>query len=105
MQSIFCDCKKLNGLDVIGFCCKAKRSGEAYCVGVENGRSSGRKIGENTIARLKMRVTGKISADVLESYGPADRTRADALLQKEVAENRRKIIVLDDDPTRWADCS
>ena len=49
MQSIFCDCKKLNGLDVIGFCCKAKRSGEAYCVGVENGRSSGRKIGENTI--------------------------------------------------------
>lgn len=46
-----------------------------------------------------MRVTGKISADVLESYGPADRTRADALLQKEVAENRRKIIVLDDDPT------
>lgn len=40
-----------------------------------------------------------ISADVLNSYKKIDEAAIDELLQKEIAGNTRKIVVLDDDPT------
>lgn len=40
-----------------------------------------------------------LSAKVLKDYAPIDTALADKLLGKEIAENNRKIVVLDDDPT------
>ena len=39
------------------------------------------------------------SADVLASFGKTDEAAVDALLSRELAQNRKKIVVLDDDPT------
>lgn len=40
-----------------------------------------------------------LNADVLNSYPPIDEALADSLLEKEIAQNNKKIVVLDDDPT------
>ncbi len=40
-----------------------------------------------------------ISADILTSYAPIDEAKADRDLQKEIQANRKKLVVLDDDPT------
>ncbi len=40
-----------------------------------------------------------VNADVLLSYKPIDEALADKLLKEEIQKNRRKIVVLDDDPT------
>ena len=40
-----------------------------------------------------------ISADILTSFAPIDREYIRPLLEKELAENDKKIVVLDDDPT------
>lgn len=40
-----------------------------------------------------------IHADVLTSYKKIDEAQVDALLQKEIEANNKKIVVLDDDPT------
>lgn len=40
-----------------------------------------------------------LKADVLESYAPIDVSLADDLLAKEISQNNKKIVVLDDDPT------
>lgn len=40
-----------------------------------------------------------ISADILNSYKKIDESYIDELLQKEIKENNKKIVVLDDDPT------
>lgn len=41
----------------------------------------------------------QIKGDILESFPEADKVEAEALLAQAVAEDSRKIIVLDDDPT------
>ena len=41
----------------------------------------------------------ELSTDVLTSFPPIDVDAVDALLNKEIAKNNRKIVVLDDDPT------
>ncbi len=41
----------------------------------------------------------RLNASVLSSYPKIDEALADELLSKEIAENNRKIVVLDDDPT------
>ena len=41
----------------------------------------------------------RLNASVLSSYPKIDEALADELLAKEIAENNRKIVVLDDDPT------
>ena len=46
-----------------------------------------------------MNVTRRINADVLQSYKKVDELYVDSLLQKEIAANKRKMVVLDDDPT------
>ncbi len=40
-----------------------------------------------------------LHADVLDSYAPLDESLADTLLEQEISQNNRKIVVLDDDPT------
>jgi len=40
-----------------------------------------------------------LSADVFKQYPAIDEAQVDALLQKEIAANQMKIVVLDDDPT------
>ncbi|MGL6293108.1 four-carbon acid sugar kinase family protein [Eubacterium aggregans] len=40
-----------------------------------------------------------ISAEILKSYPAIDEAAVEALLQKEIAANHQKIVVLDDDPT------
>ena len=40
-----------------------------------------------------------ISAEVLNSFRPADENRIDKLLRAEIDADSRKIVVLDDDPT------
>ena len=46
-----------------------------------------------------MRVVKTISADILNAFPPVDVEEAERQLQEEVKNNRRKIVVLDDDPT------
>lgn len=41
----------------------------------------------------------RINANVLQSYKEMDELYVDCLLQKEIAANKKKIVVLDDDPT------
>lgn len=41
----------------------------------------------------------KKQADILTQYAKIDEARADALLQEELRRNRKKLVVLDDDPT------
>ncbi len=41
----------------------------------------------------------RLNASVLDSYPKIDAAKADELLAREIAENNRKIVVLDDDPT------
>ena len=40
-----------------------------------------------------------LNAEVLTSYAPIDESLADSLLEQEIAQNNKKIVVLDDDPT------
>ncbi|MGL4283539.1 MAG: four-carbon acid sugar kinase family protein, partial [Eubacterium aggregans] len=40
-----------------------------------------------------------ISAEILKSYPAIDEAAVYAILQKEIAANHQKIVVLDDDPT------
>ena len=40
-----------------------------------------------------------VSIDILNRFKPIDEPKMDELLQKEIAGNRTKIVVLDDDPT------
>jgi hypothetical protein len=40
-----------------------------------------------------------LNASVLGSYPVIDEAKIDALLEKEIAANNKKIVVLDDDPT------
>ncbi len=40
-----------------------------------------------------------ISADILGNYAPIDEAKVDRDLQKEIAANQKKFVVLDDDPT------
>ncbi len=42
---------------------------------------------------------GEIKSSILDSFSQVDREQADALLAEEAARSRRKIVVLDDDPT------
>ena len=39
------------------------------------------------------------SADILQSFAPIDEEKIDRLLQEELRKNRKKLVVLDDDPT------
>ena len=40
-----------------------------------------------------------VSIDILNRFKPIDEPKMDELMQKEIAGNRTKIVVLDDDPT------
>ena len=40
-----------------------------------------------------------ICADILNSFPPVDEAAVEQLLQAEVRNNHKKIVVLDDDPT------
>ncbi len=40
-----------------------------------------------------------IGIDVLDSYGQIEEAKIDELLKREIAQNRKKLVVLDDDPT------
>ena len=40
-----------------------------------------------------------VKADILSSYPPVDEKAVDELLTKEIENNHKKIVVLDDDPT------
>lgn len=41
----------------------------------------------------------RVTAEILKKQYPVDREKADKILAKEAGQNRRKLIVLDDDPT------
>lgn len=41
----------------------------------------------------------KKQADILTQYAEIDEAHVDALLQEELRKNRKKLVVLDDDPT------
>ena len=41
----------------------------------------------------------RLKSSILDSFSQVDREQADALLAEEAARSRRKIVVLDDDPT------
>ena len=41
----------------------------------------------------------KKQADILTQYAKIDEAHVDALLQEELRRNRKKLVVLDDDPT------
>lgn len=41
----------------------------------------------------------KKQADILTQYAEIDEAHVDALLQEELRRNRKKLVVLDDDPT------
>ena len=42
----------------------------------------------------------KKQVDILTQYAKIDEAHVDALLQEELRKNRKKLVVLDDDPTR-----
>ena len=42
-----------------------------------------------------------LNAEVLTSYKKIDEAYIDELLKKEIEKNNKKIVVLDDDPTRY----